>query len=177
MINFFFRPKSALLSALFWFSYSTGFGQVKVPRLISDGMVLQREVPIRVWGWASPGEKVTIKFDGETASGVTNDEGKWRVVLSPKKAGGPYAMDINGINHIWLKNIMVGEVWVCSGQSNMELPMERVKEKYPDVIAHAENPAIRQFKVPMRYDFNGPRDNFSGIKWEAATPTSVLGFS
>ncbi|MBS1602655.1 MAG: sialate O-acetylesterase [Bacteroidetes bacterium] len=163
-----------------WLLLLSGFGaaaQVKVPRLVSDGMVLQREIPIRVWGWASPGEKVTVKFGGETVSGETNDRGKWQVTLSPKKAGGPYAMDINGINHIWLKNIMVGEVWVCGGQSNMELPMERVKEKYPEVIARSENTAIRQFRVPMRYDFNGPRENLSGGKWESANPETVLSFS
>jgi len=151
--------------------------QVKVPRLVSDGMVLQREIPIHIWGWASPGEKVTVKFGGETVSGETNDRGKWQVTLSPKKAGGPFVMDINGINHIWLKNIMVGEVWVCGGQSNMELPMERVKEKYPDVIAHSENVAIRQFRVPLRYDFNGPRENLSGGRWESANPETVLSFS
>jgi sialate O-acetylesterase len=154
-----------------------GYGQVKVPRLISDGMVLQREIPIRVWGWASPGEKVTVKFGGETVSGETDDRGKWQVVLSPKKAGGPYVMDINGINHIWLKNVMVGEVWVCSGQSNMELPMERVKEKYPEIIAHSENPAIRQFKVPQKYDFSTPHDNLPGAKWESASPETIGSFS
>lgn len=154
-----------------------GFGQVKVPRLISDGMVLQREIPLRVWGWASPGERVTVKFCGETVSGETDDRGKWMVVLSPKKAGGPFVMDINGINHIWLRNVMVGEVWVCSGQSNMELPMDRVKEKYPEIIAHSENPAIRQFRVPQKYDFNTPHDNLPGAKWESAGPKTILGFS
>jgi len=154
-----------------------GYGQVKVPRLISDGMVLQREIPIRVWGWASPGEKVTVKFGGETASGETDDRGKWQVVLSPKKAGGPFVMDINGINHIWLKNIMVGEVWVCSGQSNMELPMERVKEKYPEIIAHSENTAIRQLRVPQKYDLNTPHDNLPGAKWESASPATIGSFS
>src|ERR1700743_877158 len=79
------------------------YAQVKVPRLVSDGMVLQREIPLRIWGWASPGEKVTVKFGGETASGETDDRGKWQVVLSPKKAGGPFVMDIKGINHILLK--------------------------------------------------------------------------
>src|SRR5581483_4534179 len=86
--------------------------QVRVPRLVSDGMVLQRDMPLRIWGFASPGEKVTVKFDGETARGGANNDGKWVVQLSPKKAGGPYTMDIDGINHIWLKNILVGEVWV-----------------------------------------------------------------
>src|SRR5260221_163160 len=176
-MKYFLCQKSVLTGVLLWLICASAVGQVKVRRLISDGMVLQREIPIRIWGWASPGEKVTVKFDGETVTGETDDRGKWRVVLSPKKAGGPYVMDINGINHIWLKNIMVGEVWVCSGESNMELPMERVKEKYPGIIAHSENSAIRQFKAPLRYDFNGPRDNFSGIKWESASPETVPGFS
>ena len=100
--------------------------QIRVPRLVSDGMVLQREIPIRIWGFGAPGEKVTVKFDGETAGSVTDDNGKWVVELRPKKAGGPYVMDIDGINHIWIKNIMVGEVWACIGQYNMELPMGKV---------------------------------------------------
>jgi sialate O-acetylesterase len=177
MSVYFINRKSALTSALLWLLFSVASAQVKIPRLVGDGMVLQRDMPIRIWGWASPGEKVTIKFNGETASGVTDDAGRWVVLLSPKKAGGPFVMDIQGINHIWLKNIMVGEVWVCGGQSNMELPMEAVKEKYPAVVAHAGDLSIRQFKVPQRYDFKGPRDNLSSGKWEAADSNTVLTFS
>src|SRR5580704_3941628 len=108
---------------------SAGDAQVRVPRLVSDGMVLQRDMPIRIWGWASAGEKVTVSFDGETAQAEAGDNGKWVATLGPRKAGGPYTMDINGINHIWLKNILVGEVWVCTGGANMGLPMEKVKER------------------------------------------------
>lgn len=154
-----------------------GIAQIRVPRMVSDGMVLQRDMPLRIWGFASPGEKVTVKFAGETAGGVTDDNGKWVVRLSPKKAGGPYSMDINGINHVWLKNILVGEVWVLSGQTGMSMPMEKVKEKYADLIAHADNASIRQFLVTLRYDFKGPRENTPPGKWEPATPASVLSFS
>lgn len=175
-VYFFFR-RLALTAMLFRLVGFSVMGQVKVPRLVNDGMVLQREMPIHIWGWASPGEKVTVKFGGETASGVTDDRGKWVVVLSPKKAGGPYAMDINGINHIFLKNIMVGEVWVCAGQSNMEMPVEKIKDRYPELIARSENSAIRQFKVPLRYDSTGPRDNVPGVKWETASPATVGNFS
>lgn len=156
---------------------SAAMAQIKMPRLLSEGMVLQRDEPIRIWGWSSQGEKITVKFDGETATAETDSRGKWVVVLSPKKAGGPYAMDINGINHVWLKNIMVGDVWLCVGQSNMEMPMDRLKDKYADVIAHSENAAIRQLRVPVRYDSSGPRDNLSGAKWETAAPGTVPGFS
>jgi sialate O-acetylesterase len=153
------------------------FGQVKLPRLISDGMVLQRGVEIKAWGWAGPAEKITVKFDGETESAITGDDGKWVVMLKPRRAGGPYVMNIDGINHIMVKNILVGDVWVCSGQSNMELPMERVKEKYADVIAHAANPSIRQFKVATSYNFVSPVDDLPSGSWEAADSSTVLRFT
>lgn len=151
-------------------------GQIRVPRLVGDGMVLQRETPIRIWGYGSPDEQVTVKFDGETASAVTDNNGRWLVVLAPRKAGGPYTMDIDGINHIWIKNIMVGEVWLCSGGAGMELPMEKVKERYGDLIAKAANTPIRQFRIGMRYDFKEPRQNVAG-SWEAADSGSVQSFS
>ena len=90
--------------------------------------------------------------------------------FSGLKAGGPYSMDINAGNHITLTNIMIGDVWVCSGQSNMELPMDRVKYRYPDVIAHADNTNIRQFIVPHRYDFQGPQEDLKSGSWVSANP-------
>lgn len=166
------------LALFFLLSASGAIAQVRVPRSVGDGMILQRDLPLRIWGFASPGEKVTVKFVGETASGVTGDNGKWMVQFGPKKAGGPFTMDINGINHIWLKNIMVGEVWVLSGQTGMSMPMSAVKDKHADVIAKAGDAPIRQFDVPLRYDFKGPRENAPpGAHWEPASPASVLSFS
>lgn len=161
-----------------WLIFGTGAAaQVRVPRMVGDGMVLQRDMPIRVWGFASPGEKVTVKFAGESASGTTADNGKWVVVLGPKKAGGPFTMDIDGINHIWLKNILVGEVWVCAGQYNMQLPMEKVKGEYAGLIANADNIPIRQYYVPQHYDYKGPRENVSGGRWDIASSGTVGSFS
>jgi sialate O-acetylesterase len=153
------------------------FSQVRVPRLVSDGMVLQRGTNIRIWGWAGPGEEITVEFDGEKAKTVTNDAGRWALLLGPRKPGGPYNMEIDGINHIELRNVFVGDVWLCSGQSNMEMSMEQVKEKYPEVIAQSKNDLIRQFRVPLRYDFNEPHDNVASGRWEAANPATVLSFS
>jgi sialate O-acetylesterase len=153
------------------------FCQVRVPRLVSDGMVLQRGEPIRVWGWASPGEQIVVELDGKKSKTVTGDDGKWALLLESRKAGGPYNMEIDGINHIELRNVLVGDVWLCSGQSNMELSMERVKEKYPEVIAQSKNDLIRQFHIPLRYDFNEAHDNVAGGHWEAADPATVLTFS
>jgi sialate O-acetylesterase len=154
-----------------------GFAQIRVPRLVSDGMVLQRDQPLRIWGFGSPGEKVTIKFGGETAHGLTGDDGRWIIELQPKKAGGPYTMDIDGINHIWIKNILVGEVWFCSGQYNMQLPMEKVKDQYADVVAHAGDVPVRQYCIAQHYDYKAPRTNVSSGHWETADPNTVLSFS
>lgn len=152
-------------------------GQIRVPRLVSDGMVLQRDQPMRIWGFGSPGEQVTVKFDGETASGVTADNGRWVVILAPRKAGGPYAMDINGINHIWLKDIMVGDVWLCAGESPMATRLGSMKEKYANIISQADHAPIYQYRIERHYDFRGPRQNLSSGRWEAANSASVLSFS
>jgi sialate O-acetylesterase len=158
--------------------FGTGVkAQIRVPRLVSDGMVLQRDEPLHIWGFGSPGEKVTVKFGGEKASAVTGDDGRWVVRLEPKKAGGPYVMDIDGINHIWIKNIMVGEVWFCAGQYNLQLPLEKVRDQYAEVIAHASDVPIRQFYIAERYDYKAPRTNVVNGHWEIADPTTVLSFS
>ncbi|MBN1804127.1 MAG: hypothetical protein JW837_02640 [Sedimentisphaerales bacterium] len=153
------------------------FGQVRLPRLISDGMVLQRGENVKIWGWAAEGEKVTINFNGKTYRTTTNSDGEWAVILPELKAGGPYSMDIDAGNHITIKNILIGEVWVCSGQSNMDLPMARVEKLYKDVIANSENPAIRRFFVSKRYDFNESQEDLQSGSWESANPESVLRFT
>ncbi|MBN1766527.1 MAG: hypothetical protein JW860_14830 [Sedimentisphaerales bacterium] len=154
-----------------------GFGQVRLPRLVSDGMVLQREARVMVWGWAEAGEEVTLEFQDKVYQRRAGADGRWAIILSGLQAGGPYTMDISASNHITLEDIMIGDVWVCSGQSNMVLPMERVKYRYADEIAQCDYPAIRQFLVPMRYDFNTPQQDVPGAGWVAANPETVLQFS
>lgn len=155
----------------------TAFCEVRLPVLISDGMVLQRDADVKVWGWAGEGEKVTIDFDGKTYNAAAGADGKWEVILSQLKAGGPYSMNIDASNHITLKDIMIGDVWVCSGQSNMELPMRRVKYRYPETIANSDNPAIRQFVVPHKYNFKEPQEDLKSGRWVSANPKSVLEFT
>jgi sialate O-acetylesterase len=152
-------------------------GQVKLPRLISDNMVLQRDAKLAVWGWAATGEKVTVRFNGKTYTATTAADSTWTVQLPAMKAGGPYDMEITGSNSIVIKNILMGDVWVCSGQSNMELPMERVKEKYAAGIAESTNPAIRQFNVSTTYDFQMSRHDFESGNWQSADPKTVLQFT
>ncbi len=170
-------PASLLCCYVLLLLPRTAFCQVRLPVLISDGMVLQRDAGAKVWGWAGEGEKVTINFDGKTYNAVAGADGKWEAILSQLKAGGPYSMNIDASNHITLKNIMVGDVWVCSGQSNMELPMNRVKYRYPGVIAHSDNPAIRQFIVPDVYNFQQPQEDLKSGRWVSANPESVLEFT
>jgi sialate O-acetylesterase len=151
--------------------------QVRLPRLVSNGMVLQREQPVRIWGWAKPGEAVSVAFQGKTYRATTGADGQWRVALPAMKAGGPYEMKIDASNHLVLKDVLFGDVWYCAGQSNMELPMRRVRDKYPQEVATANNPRIRQFDVPMRYAFNGPKADVTGGSWVALSPETVLNFS
>lgn len=169
--------KSTCLYAILCLVFQRSYSQVRLPRLVSDSMVLQRDSKVRVWGWGPPGEKVTVRFNGQSPAAVADTGGRWAVELAPMGAGGPYDMEIEGSSRITVKDILIGDVWVCSGQSNMELPMERVKERYPDVIAHSANPAIRQFAVTMKYDFNAPQEDLAGGSWRAASPGNVLSFS
>ena len=152
-------------------------GQIRLPRLISDNMVLQRNAPLTIWGWAAAGEKVRVRFNHKTYSTTTAADSTWRVTLSAQTAGGPYNMEIQGSNQIVVKNILIGDVWVCSGQSNMELPMERVKEKYATVIAQSANPAIRQFNVATTFEFQNTRTDFESGSWVSADPQTVLQFT
>ena len=156
---------------------SVAFCRIRLPRLISDGMVLQKGDSAKIWGWAAADEKVTITFNGKTYSDTTSTDGKWAVTLSELKAGGPYKMEITGSNSITLKDILIGEVWVCSGQSNMDLPMSRVEERYEDVIANSNNPSIRRFFVSRRYNFNTPQEDLESGFWEPANPESVRNFT
>src|SRR4030095_6332294 len=101
------------------FLYVQSYSQVRLPGIIRDSMILQRDVNINIWGWASKNEKVQIKFNGKSYKASTGADGKWLARLSPMKAGGPYIMEISASNKIILKEILVGDVWFCSGQSNM----------------------------------------------------------
>lgn len=151
--------------------------EVRLPELVSDAMVLQRDLSTRIWGWAEPAEKIRVSFTGNRYETTADNTGHWEIMLKPGKAGGPHEMQISATNKITLRNIVIGDVWLCSGQSNMVLPMERVKEKYPEVIARSSNPMIRQFMVPVCYDFQHELNNIPSGKWAEANPENVLNFT
>jgi sialate O-acetylesterase len=169
------KPK--IIIPLVLFISSSAFGQVKLPKLIGDGMVLQRDAHVRIWGWASEGEKITIRFIDSTYHTSVNKSGEWEVMLSNLKAGGPYVMRIDASNSITINDIVVGDVWVCSGQSNMQLALGWLGPIYKDEIDKAEYPFIRQFLVPWGANFNGRENDFKAGSWQRANPKDVRNFT
>jgi sialate O-acetylesterase len=150
---------------------------VRLPRLISDGMVLQRDKPIHVWGWADEGEQVKVSFAGKELTTSAKD-GRWSVDFPAQKAGkGALAMEISAKNKLSIKNILIGDVWVGAGQSNIELPLRRVKYQYPQLIETTQLPEIREFNVPVLYNFKGPQEDFAQGEWKTATPENLANFS
>ena len=140
-------------------------------------MILQRDIKINIWGWASKGEKVSVKFNGKSYHTKTNDEGKWMLQLAPMKAGGPYTMEISGKNKIVLHDILIGDVWVCAGQSNMEHQMKLHSVYYSKEISNANYSAIRQFKIPNVTNLISPQQDLPGGLWKWADSNNVRDFS
>jgi len=148
--------------------------KITLPTLVSDGMVLQRNQKLNVWGKADAGEKVEVKFLNKNYKTTADPTGNWKITLPEQKAGGPYTMTINEIT---LKDILIGDVWLASGQSNMELPMRRLTPLYADEIKNANNQNIRFFTVPQKYNFKSPQTELDGGKWESTNPQTILNFS
>jgi sialate O-acetylesterase len=157
---------------------------IRLPAIFSNHLVLQQKQKDRVWGWADPGEKVTVEVRGNAgnvrglslaaATTTAGDDGKWLVTLNPIPAGGPYTMTVKGENTITLDDVLVGEVWICSGQSNMEWPVSSAND--PDLESASANfPMIRLISVP-HVGADSPQDDFKG-RWKVCTPETVKGFS
>ncbi len=140
-------------------------------------MILQRDTKINIWGGAGKGERVSVRFNGKTYTSNAGQDGNWMLQLPAMRAGGPYTMEISGKNKIVLHDILIGDVWLCSGQSNMVHQMKLHSVRYPDDIAGANYPEIRQFWVPNVTDLQGSRDDLPSGSWKSANPEDVLEFS
>ncbi len=174
------KCNSKLIKLIFIFSFLIpviSYGQVRLPKLISNGMVLQRNSPVKIWGWAAKDEKISLSFIDSTYSITADSKGSWSLSISDLKAGGPYSMKITASNSIVINDIMVGDVWVCAGQSNMEHTLGSFSWVYKDVIANSKNEYIREFNVPETYNFNNPLKDFASGSWEIANPENVVNFS
>ncbi|MBI4906177.1 MAG: sialate O-acetylesterase [Acidobacteria bacterium] len=150
--------------------------EVKLPALISDNMVLQQQMPVRIWGWAKPGETVVVTTNGQTAKARTNQQGDWEAWLRPMTAGGPFDMTIAGDNTLTVKNILVGEVWVASGQSNMQWAL-RSSTGAEQEIAASNYPQIRFFQVRTTVSERPDDDVKNGTGWKVANPDNTGPFS
>ena len=150
---------------------------VELPRFLANGAVLQRDVAWTLWGKAAPGEKIQVRLDGKSMGRTTARSGQWSIALAAEPAGGPHRIEVIGKNRAVLDDVYFGDLWIASGQSNMELPMARVQVEYPDAVAQANAPLIRFFRTPKEADFDRPRFDFSAGQWRPVTPESVLGMS
>ena len=138
--------------------------------LFSDDMVLQRRVKFPVWGWTTPGASVTVSMQGKSATAVADAQGKWMARLGPFEAGGPYTLTINGPQSVTLKNVLIGDVWLASGQSNMEMGITLVNNAKEE-IAHADYPMIRLYAVP-KVAATTPRSTVNA-RWLVCNPTNI----
>jgi len=166
-----------LLICLSLLSIASAFAEVSLPRLLSDGAILQRDKPLTIWGWAAEDEKVTVSFAGQEKS-TQAAGGKWQVTFPARKAGGPYELVVTGkTNQLKRSNILLGDLWIAAGQSNIELPLRRVKYQYPGLIETTQQPNIREFNVPVVYAFKGPLSDYTQGDWKTATPENLENFS
>jgi sialate O-acetylesterase len=148
---------------------------VEVSRIFSDNMVLQRDINAPVWGTADPGEKIDVMIDGLTVSARAEADGTWKVYLPVFKAGGPYELIVSGKNEVRFSNVLFGDVWVASGQSNMEWRLENVNNGLQEVN-DANYPQIRLFYVPKRTGYT-PKDDLEGGQWDTCSPEIAKSFS
>lgn len=150
-------------------------GAVSMPAIFSDNMVLQRDKNIKIWGWAEPDEKVILSLNNITKEAVANKNGDWQIELPPMPAGGAYELKVKSTNNeLIFKNVMLGEVFLCSGQSNMAHPMAQVVDAANE-LAKANNPNLRLFKMPVRFHNQAQKDTQSS--WFASNPKDIRQFS
>jgi sialate O-acetylesterase len=167
----FFAFSAAMLSAVFVSA------DVKLPEIFSNDMVLQQELPVPVWGWADAGEKVSVSFAGQTETATADNDGKWSLTLMPLKANAePQTFTVKGNNEINLENVLIGEVWLCSGQSNMEWTMSRSAE-YNDELPKVENKNIRLFQVNKAWN-QEPQDKLANNPtWKLCNAENIPHFT
>nr|WP_315156534.1 sialate O-acetylesterase [uncultured Flavobacterium sp.] len=168
---------NAIAFILFLIFSNTASANVTLPNIFSDNMVLQRNSEVTFWGFANPQEEVVItpSWNNETYKIKASNQAKWEIVIPTPKEGGPYTITIKGYNEIVLKNILIGEVWICSGQSNMEMNASWGIENGDEAVKNATNPNIRFFLVP-KLTATTPQNNISGT-WTECSPETMKYFS
>ena len=168
--------KKILFFCIALMSMSLAEAKVSLPQLFQSGMVLQRGKTIPVWGKAEPGELVTVSFNKKQFSTTADADGHWRMDLPKMKAGGPYELTIDSLK---LTDILIGDVWLLSGQSNIDVTIERVYPQYVQEIDAYENPDIRMFRVQNETDVHGVKDDIrpTSINWKPVNKQNAWLFS
>jgi len=150
--------------------------QLSLSQLFSDHAVLQQKTPIPVWGWGTPDESLEITFADQTIITKVNTSGKWQVTFEPMEAGGPHQLTVKGSEKLTVNDIYVGEVWICSGQSNMEWIVKNAQNA-PQEIAAANYPMIRHLKIPHIVATSPEERILQPVEWEICSPETVEDFS
>ncbi len=166
--------KRILTALIFTTMTLQALASVRLPSVLGNGMVIQRNEPIKIWGWADAQENFEIAWNGRTHAVTAGPDGTWEITLPAMPAGGPHKMQVG---YIQLCDILIGDVFLCSGQSNMELPIRRVTDMFAQEIASYENPNIRHYAVPQTFDFNSPQDDTPKASWKPCTQENVMNFS
>jgi len=141
--------------------------RLRLPRVFGDGMVLQRDARIPVWGWAAPGSKVRVELNGHKSTATADENGRWEVWLPKMRVGGPYELTVGSLT---IHDVLVGDVFLCSGQSNMELPIRRCMDSVSALVKDYTNPHIRYLKIPHQYNYLHPDDDMAVRPWQDITP-------
>lgn len=144
--------------------------QVRLSGIFSDGMVLQRGCRIPVWGFGPRGEMVSVRLNGREVRTTVGRDGTWKVYLPKQRAGGPYTLRVNDIE---VHDVLVGDVFLCTGQSNMELPVRRCMDRVADRVAGYNNPRLRYVKIPHQYNYVQPNADIHTLGWQKATPQTI----
>jgi sialate O-acetylesterase len=173
-ISFLSSVRTLVVFGLLYISGSL-HAEVILPKIFSDNMVLQRNQPIQVWGWAKASESVTVTLNGATARTKADKNGNWKLSLKAMSHGGPYELIVKGKNIITLRNILIGDVWVGSGQSNMEWTIKDTNHAKEE-IANANHPQIRLFTVPKAMSFDVEKD-LTGGQWLECNSSTLGDFS
>ena len=150
-------------------------GRLQMPQFFADGMVLQRDVKIPVWGKSMAGEEIAVSLNGKTAKTKVKADGSWKVYLPKMKAGGPYTLEVlatrgSDIYRQKIENVLVGDVFLCSGQSNMELPIRRCMDVVAQEVKDYTNDQIRYLKFPHQFNYVSPNDDVRCLPWQNITP-------
>ncbi len=176
-----FQTNTSLLPLWFFiiglFTVNNILANIKLPAIFSDGMVLQQNTNVSIWGWADPGELVTVtgSWSSKMITTTVDAKGNWKITIATTTAGGPYTLTIKGNNNIELKDVLLGEVWVCSGQSNMGFALKN-DQNGKEEIASANFPLVRFFSVNRQYGLQ-QFDDVPGSVWKETSPATAGSFS